>query len=87
MVDKLNLVPQSAELRLNARVAPSHEAEDAVEQMLTQLESAVALPLTVHDIRPPASFDASHPVIRHIEEYAHTNVVVSWFVSRSAFRA
>ena len=71
-----NLVPQSAELRLNARVAPSHEAEDAIEQMLTQLESAVApYPLTVHDVRPPSSFDASHPVIRHIEEYAHTNVV------------
>ena len=83
-----NLVPQSAELRLNARVAPSHEAEDAIEQMLTQLESAVApYPLTVHDIRPPSSFDASHPVIRHIEEYAHTHVGVSWFVGRSAFRA
>ena len=71
-----NLVPQAAELRVNARVAPSHEAEDAIEQMLTQLESAVApYPLTVHDIRPPASFDASHPVIRHIEEYAHTNII------------
>ena len=47
--------PPGAELRLNARVAPSHEAEDAIEQMLTQLESAVApYPLTVHDIRPPS---------------------------------
>lgn len=71
-----NLVPQSAELRVNARVAPSHEPDDAIEQMLTQLESAVApYPLTVHDVRPPSSFDASHPVIRHIEEYAHTQIV------------
>lgn len=71
-----NLVPQSAELRINARVAPAHESEDAIEKMLTQLESAVVpFPLTVHDIRPPASFDAGHPVIRHIEEYARTRIV------------
>ena len=71
-----NLTPQSAELRVNARVAPSHESDDAIERMLTQLESAAApFPLTVHDIRPPASFDASHPVIRHIEEYARTQIV------------
>jgi len=70
-----NIIPGSAEAKLNLRIAPGQDAVKAAHRLIDFLKekspAEAALTITITDIEPPVSMPENHPTLLRVKRYLH----------------
>lgn len=76
-----NIIPGSAEAKLNLRIAPGQDAVKAAHRLMDFLRekspSEAKLTITITEIEPPVSMPQDHPTLLRVKRYLHE----AWQVS------